>query len=156
MVVLGVVAGLVAARRPTGFIDVPVPPLQFLIDPLSEMALFATLVTLAMVRRRDTQAHKRYMLLASVVMLQAAVARWPFAFMAGASPIPLLDTPILITDLFLLPIVAWDLVSRRRLHPVTLWGALAIVTVDVIRMPLAATAAWQAFAARAVQVLGPR
>ena len=43
------------------------------------MALFATLVGLAVARRRDTQSHKRLMLLASVNLLAAGIARWPFA-----------------------------------------------------------------------------
>src|SRR6185437_2493490 len=33
MVVLGLIAGAIAAHRPGGFIDIPVPPLQFLIVP---------------------------------------------------------------------------------------------------------------------------
>jgi hypothetical protein len=156
MVVLGVLGALTAARRPTGFIDNPLPPLQFLIDPLSVMGLFAALVALAIIGRRNLQAHKRYMLLASIVVLQAAVARWPFAFMAAASPIRFLDVPILMTDLFLVPLFAWDLVSRRRLHPVTLWGTLAILIVQAVRMPLASTTAWQTFAAKALELLGPR
>jgi hypothetical protein len=154
MVLLGILASLVAARRPTGFIDIPVPPLQFLIVPLGAITLFGTLVTLAVVRRRDTQAHKRYMLLASIVMLEAAVGRWPFAFMNGPSPLPFFDMPSLMTDLFLVPLCAWDLRSRRRLHPVTLWGVLGIVAYHVLRMPIASTAPWQAFAAWAVQRLG--
>lgn len=156
MVVFGVLGALVAARRPTGFMDNPFPPLQFLIDPLSVVLLFAAFVALAIGVRRDTQAHKRYMLLASIVMLQAAVARWPFAFLTAASPIPLLEVPILVTDVFLVPLIAWDVASRGRLPPVTLWGTLTILTTQAVRMPLASTTAWQAFAARAIQLLGPR
>jgi hypothetical protein len=154
MVVLGVVGALVAARRPTGFIDIPLPPLQFLIVPLGAIGLFGAFVTLAVARRRDPQAHKRYMLLASIVMLEAAVGRWPFAFMNGSSPIPFFDMPSLMTDLFLVPLCAWDIQSRRRLHPVTLWGVLSIVAYHVVRMPLASTAGWQAFAAWAVHMIG--
>ncbi len=154
MVVLGTVASLVAARRPTGFIDIPAPPLQFLVVPLAAIGLFFAFVTLAVARRRDTQAHKRYMLLGSIVMLEAAVGRWPFAFMNGSAPIPFFEMPSLVTDLFLVPLFVWDIVSRRRLHPATLWGALAIVACHMLRMPLASTAGWQAFAGWAVQVVG--
>lgn len=154
MVVVGILGSLVAAGRPTGFIDIPLPPLQFLVVPLAAIVLFGGFVTLAIVSRRDAQAHKRYMLLASIVMMEAAVGRWPFAFMQGASPIPLLDMPSLMTDVFLVPMVLWDLKSRGRLHPVTLWGASSIVAVHALRMPLASTAGWQAFAGWAVQLLG--
>lgn len=155
MMVLGSVGALVAARRPTGFIDVPVPPLQFLVGPLVGMGLFGAFVALAVIRRRDTQAHKRCMLLASIVMLEAAVARWPFAFMATPVPIPFFDMGSLLTDLFLVPLIAWDIGSRGRPHAATLWGALAIVGFQVLRMPIASTAGWQAFAGWAVQLLGP-
>lgn len=154
MVILGVQGSLVAAGRPTGFIDVPVPPLQFLLGPLASMALFAAFVTLAIVRRRDTQAHKRCLLLGSMVMVEAAVSRWPLAFVGSPSPIPFLAMPTLVTDLFLVPLLAWDLVSRGRLHPVTVWGGLLIVASQVLPMPLASTAGWQAFAGWAVRLLG--
>ncbi len=154
MVILGIVGSLVAARRPSGFIDIPVPPLQFLIVPLAALAVFGVLVALAIVRRHDTQAHKRYMLLASIVMLEAAVGRWPFAFMSASSPIPFFDMPSLMTDLFLIPLFVWDIRSRGRLHPATVWGALTIVASHLLRMPLASTAGWQAFAGWAVHLLG--
>jgi len=156
MIVLGILGSLVAARRPTGFIDVPVPPLQFLIVPVAAIVLFAAFVTLAVVARRDPQAHKRYMLLASIVMLEAAVARWPFAFMNSSSPISFLDMPSLVTDLFLGPLIVWDFAARGRMHPVTLIGGAAIIATHAVRMPLGSTAGWEALAGWAVQLLGPR
>ena len=62
VVTIGTLGSLIAARRPTGFIDVPMPPLQFLVVPLSLMVLFAGFVSLAIIKRRDPQSHKRYML----------------------------------------------------------------------------------------------
>jgi len=149
MVVLGVYGSLVAARRPTGFFDVPVPPLQFLAVPLFDMALFPAFVILAIAWRRDAQSHKRLMVLASVNLLNAGVARWPFPFIAG-SPVP----SIVITDLFILALAGWDLASRGRPHPVTLWGGLAIVASQPLRVVLSGTAAWEAFARWAVGLLG--
>ena len=149
---LGIAASLIAARRPTGFIDVPVPPLQFLIVPLGIVFVYSVFTALAVLLRRDVQAHKRYILLASIVMIEAAVTRWPFAFMSAASPVPLLDMSGLVTDLFLLPMIAWDLRSRGRIHPVTLWGGLSIIAFHAARLPFASTAGWQAFAGWAVQL----
>lgn len=73
MLVLGTAGALLAARRPTGFMDVPVPPLRFLAFPLGDMALFGAFVALALVTRRKTQSHKRYMLLASVGITSEAL-----------------------------------------------------------------------------------
>jgi hypothetical protein len=150
MVALGTFGALVAARRPTGFVNIPLPPLQFLIVPIAAIVLYAVFFTLAVVGRRDPQAHKRYMLLASIVMVEAAVARWPFAFMNGSSPVPFLDMPSLVTDLFLVPLIVWDFRARGRMHPVTLIGGAAIVVTHALRMPLASTAGWQALAGWAV------
>ena len=70
--------------------------------------------------------------------------------MNDPSPIPGLGTIELCVDLFLLPVVIWDLVSRRRMHPVTLWGGLAIVANQELCWALAGTDAWLAFAGWAV------
>jgi len=149
MVALGTFGALVAARRPTGFVGVPIPPLQFLVVPLVDMVLFATLVGLAIVKRRDTQSHKRLMLLASVNLLAAGIARWPFAVMQAGPPMY-----FGLSDLFIVALGAWDLASRGRLHPVTLWGGLAIVVSQPLRLVLSGTGAWLAFAAWAVGLLG--
>src|SRR5688500_13889973 len=108
MVVLGTVGALIAAGRPTGFIDVPVPPLQFLVVPLAAIALFGVFVTLGIVNRRRPQSHKRFMILASIALVEAAVARWPFAVMAAPLPVPGFSTLELFVDLFLVPMVVWD------------------------------------------------
>jgi len=149
MVALGTFGALVAARRPTGFVDVPVPPLQFLAVPLFDMALFATFVGLAIAKRQDTQSHKRLMLLASVNLLAAGIARWPFAMMKAGPPMY-----FGLSDLFIVALVAWDLASRGRVHPVTLWGGLAIVVSQPLRLVLSGTDAWLAFARWAVGLLG--
>ena len=52
MVVLGMLGALIAARRATGFTQVPVPPLQFLAIPMFDMLLFATFVWTAVAQRR--------------------------------------------------------------------------------------------------------
>jgi hypothetical protein len=149
MVALGIVGALVAARRPTGFVGIPIPPLQFLIIPFFDMVLFATFVALAIARRRDMQSHKRWMLLASVNLLAAGIARWPFAMMAGGPPVY-----FGLEDLFIVALVAWDFASRGRVHPVTLWGGLAIIVSQPLRLVLSGTAAWLAFAGWAVGLLG--
>jgi hypothetical protein len=141
MVVLGIAGALVAARRATGFIGVPIPPLQFLIIPIGDVALFAAFVALAIAKRRDPQAHKRLMLLATVNLLGAGIARWPFSFMAVGPPMF-----FAIADLFIVAIAAWDFASRGRLHPATLWGGLAIVVAQPLRLALSGTGAWLAFA----------
>ena len=153
MVILGTVGALIAAGRPTGFVNVPAPPLQFLVVPLADIALFGVFVTLAIVNRGRPQRHKRYMMLASIAIVEAAVARWPFAVMAAPSPVPGFSTLDLFVDLFLVPMVVWDLASRGRLHPVTLGGGAALIVVQPLRMMLGGTDAWLAFAGWAVSLV---
>ena len=149
MLALGTIGALVAARRPTGFVGIPVPQLQFLVVPIFDMLLFGSLVGLAIAKRRDLQSHKRLMLLASVNLMTAAIARWPFAILAGGPPVF-----FGLTDVFILVLAGWDLATRRRLHPATLWGGLAILVSQPLRLALSGTAAWLACARWAVSLLG--
>jgi uncharacterized membrane protein YozB (DUF420 family) len=153
MIGLGIVGALIAARRPGGFIGVPLPPLQFLIVPFTAVLLFGVFVALAVARRGDSQAHKRLMLLASISLAEAAVARLPFDFLAAASPVPHFQAMELLTLALLLPMVAWDLVSRGRLHAVTLWGGLVLVAAMPLRAAVGATDGWLALARWAVGLL---
>jgi hypothetical protein len=51
-----------------------------------------------------------------------------------------------LTDLFLVPIVIWDLASRGRVHSATAWGGLLIIVSQPLRLVLSGTPAWLAFA----------
>lgn len=140
MVWLGLDAAITAARRPTGFVGIPVPPLQFLAIPFVDMLMFPALVGLAVVKRRQPQAHKRLMLLASIAIVTAAVARLPGVI--GGSPVVFFG----LTDVLLIPLALWDYRTTGRLHPVTLWGGLTLILSQPLRLALSGTPAWMAFA----------
>ena len=140
MVVLGVTSALTAASRDTGFVNIPVPPLQFLAIPLFDMILFPTFVALAFVYRRNVQSHKRWMLLATVTIITAAIARWPVVSAMG----PLVYFGL--TDLFIVALAVWDFRSRGRLHHVTVIGGLLLIVSQPLRLIISGTAQWQAFA----------
>ena len=148
MLVLGILGALVAAGRPTGFVGIPVSPLQFLVIPIVDMVLFASFVGLAITRRNDPQSHKRWMLLATMNLLTAAVARWPGVITLGAPPLF-----FGLTDLFLVALAIWDFASRGRLHPVTLWGGLLLVVSQPLRLVISGTSAWLGFARWATGLL---
>ena len=59
----------------------------------------------------------------------------------------------LLTLSLLLPMVAWDLLSRGRLHAVTLWGGLVLVAAMPLRAVVSATDGWLAMARWAVGLL---
>ena len=137
MVVVGLGAAIRTAARggaPTG-----VDPRAFLVVPLFDIALFAAFVSLAIVYRRRKEAHKRLMVLASVSIVTAAVAR-----IGGVQLNPLVFFGL--TALFIVAGVIHDVTSRGRVHPVYLWGGAAFVASVPLRLALSSTAAWLSFA----------
>lgn len=149
MVVFGIIGALIAAHRPTGFIGVPAPPLQFLVVPLGDITLFATFVIFAVLARRDPQAHKRWMLLATVNLLAAAFARWP-----GVAGVGNPFVYFALADLFIVALAVWDFRSRGRPHQVTLWGGLIVIALQPLRLAISGTPAWLAFAGWATGLIG--
>ena len=140
MVVVGTWSALIAAARPQGFIGIPVPPHAFLAVPLFDMLAFGVLAGWGVARRRDPQSHKRLMLLATVGLTTAAIARWPLVFDYGPAAF------FGLTDLFVVALGVWDFRSRGRLHPATLWGGLALIVSQPLRLAISMTEPWLAFA----------
>lgn len=140
MTILGILSSLTAAGRSTGFTKVPVPPLQFLAIPIFDMILFPAFAALAFVRRHNSQSHKRWMLLATLNLITAAIARWPVVDTLG----PL--AYFALTDLFIIALAMWDFRSRGRLHPVTLSGGLLLIISQPLRLFVSGTPAWLIFA----------
>ena len=130
----GTIGALIAARRPGGFVEVPVPPLQFLAVPIFEMVLFPAFVAIGLANRRDPQAHKRWMVLATVGILTAAVNRIPIIY--GLGP-PAYFAGV---DLFILAV--WDFRTLGRLHPATLWGGLVLIASQPVRLVVSGTEGW--------------
>jgi hypothetical protein len=105
------------------------------------MVAFAALVTAAIRLRRDPQTHKRLMLLATISILDAAVARLPFAFLRSST-----WNYIPTTDVLLAAAILYDLVSRRTVHRAYIWGGLLLVIEQALRIPVGETDAWKAIA----------
>lgn len=146
VVCVGVVTALFAAAR--GVPPEP-PPLQFLVVPLGDMLVFAVLVGTALYYRRRTQVHKRLMLLASLSLLTAAIARFPFKFIETGGPLVFFG----LSDLLILGCVAFDTVKNRRLHLAFLWGALFVIAFQPLRIMLAGTDRWNSFATALVNLI---
>lgn len=141
MVILGTLGALYAAARPTGFVGIPVPGLSFLAIPLFDMVLFSSFVLMAYLARHNPQSHKRWMVLATLNLITAAIARWPVISSLG--PLAYFG----ITDLFVVALAIWDFKSRKKLHRVTLWGGLLLIISHPVRLVVSGTAAWLSFAA---------
>lgn len=137
MVGSGLLVALHAVLR--GVAPFGMDPHRFLIVPLVAITLFAVFVVAGIrARRRDPQAHKRYMLLGTIALLPPAVARW--ALLLGLGP----PVVLAVATLFLVPLVVWDWKVLGRIHPVTLWGGLLIAFSGPARLLIARTDAWVA------------
>jgi hypothetical protein len=138
MVIVGTATALTAAAR--GGAPAGVPATVFLIVPLTDMVLFAGFVTGAVLQRRNREAHKRLMLLAYVSIIVAAVARIPGLIDFG--PLAFFG----VTFVFVVIGMIYDYATRGRVHPVYVWGGTIFFLSVPLRLIVAETAAWQAFA----------
>jgi hypothetical protein len=139
MLILGTLAATDALRRgdaPNGL-----TPQTFYIIPLSDMLVFAVLVFFAYRARRRPAAHKRLILIATIGLMDAAVGRWPIAFLQTHPP-----AQDLVPLAFLLAVMAYDLISLRRIQKATLLASLLVIVVHLTRVPIGQSAVWQRFA----------
>ncbi|HVQ40545.1 MAG TPA: hypothetical protein VMS31_23590 [Pyrinomonadaceae bacterium] len=141
MVVVGVTTAVIRASQGATPPGGP-PPLAFLVVPLGDMLVFATLVSAGFYFRRRPDVHKRLMMLATVSTMAAAVARLPFAFMQ-AGPIAFFG----LTDVFVVVCVLYDLITLKRIHRATALAALLIIASQPLRLIISGTNAWLQFAA---------
>lgn len=139
MLGVGYAAAMHAARNGFSVPGLP-PPLVFLVVPLGDLVLFAGFLGAALYQRRNPAAHKRLMILATLATVTAAIARLP-----GVLPLGPLAF-FALTDLFVIAMAIHDRKTRGRLHPATLWGGLALVVSQPLRLAVSGTSWWLAFA----------
>jgi hypothetical protein len=130
---------------------------------ISTILFIIPVFTLAIVKLRDTESHKRLILLMTVSMLGAPIARWFLTFLAPPAPpppvlppgVPFLAfppisvtiAPALVGDI-LIVIAMWrDWRVRGSIHPVYLVGVPVMLLLQLTVTPVANSDAWQAFAA---------
>jgi hypothetical protein len=140
VVVLGGMAILDSARH-GAIAKSPAVAASFLAVPSVDLLLFAGFVAAAFWFRAQKAAHKRLMLLATVVMCTPGFARWPFAWIR--SPVAFFG----LVDCVVLAAVIFDLASRRRVHPALAYGGSLLVASQPLRFVLANTEAWHRLSA---------
>ena len=115
--------------------------LAFYYGELADLAMFGLLAGAAMLLRHRPDYHKRLVLMGSLGLIGAAIGR-----------IPELDGWFLtIWFGLILSVFAYDIASRRRLHPATLLGTTVLLLIGLTEGPIGETGAWLGFAR---QVLG--
>jgi hypothetical protein len=147
---LAVAIGGLHARVAAGLGE---PGRAFVILPVTAVLLFAGFITAAIVNVKRPEWHKRFMLVGTVALLQAAIARFFFLAATGGGPglRPGLGPPMpveatmsaaALIDLLIVAAIVHDWRSHGRVHPAYWWGLGVTVAVQLSRPLLAHTEAW--------------
>lgn len=118
-----------------------IPAPQFLALALFDLLTFATLVSGGIALRGRSAWHKRLMLLAALMVLDAALARFISAYTSWQ-----LD-PSIARDVLVVLCVAIDTWRYRRLHPAFIVGGLLVWVTDPFAQWVAALPVWTRFCA---------
>jgi hypothetical protein len=141
MVIVGTITGIVRAKTvvpPPGFSS----GLTFLTIPLGDVLVFGLLVGAALYFRHRLDIHKRLMVIATITLMPAAVARFPGAFFEQGGPLVFFGLP----DLLIVPLLIFDIITRGRPHRATIIGGAILVISHPLRIVIGTTHAWIAFA----------
>lgn len=141
MVPLGMATAIVTKQvAAAGHLPPPGPPLIF---PIGAILTFAVLVGAGIAMRGRSAWHKRLMLLGTAAIVTTPLARiTKFSHLGVPPPIG----GMILSDLLLIGLAAYDVRTKGRLHPATLWGGGFFLGTQVVRVLLNMTPAWQAFA----------
>jgi hypothetical protein len=133
MLVLGLAVSVIVDRL---HFSRPDSDPQFLAIQLADLANFGVLATAAIVWRKTPSVHKRLILLATIFIADAGFARWwgdALAKFLGDQGFWRNWAIMYLSDLLLVALVgAYDLITRRRLHPAFVAGAAFGLTMEVI------------------------
>lgn len=142
MVVVGIAVAIEGARRGAG--EPGRDQLAFILNPLANVAMFAGLLIAAIRQRQRSPYHKRLMLLTMLPVLTTPLARISRML---AMPVPPPVGGMLMSDLFLAALAAYDLRTRGQLHPATAWGGGILLASEALRVAIGPTEVWRSFAA---------
>ena len=164
MVIFGTGAAINSAERAGAAGFGPVGE-TFMIVPMAGMFLFAGLMIAAIMNVRRPEWHKRLLLVATAIMLEAPLARPFIAYVVmggnlppfqgnvglaglGGPPPPVMGVliPALIADLFIVAGMVFDWRTLGKVHPAYLWAGGITLAEQILRDPFANTGLWHAIA----------
>jgi hypothetical protein len=137
MMVLGAYVAITRVRAGLMVPPAGLPVGVLLAVALATIVVFPTLFGSALILRRRTDFHKRLVLIATCELVTAAIARLPVIVTLGPPAF------FGVTDLFLVGLVVYDLRTRGRIHPATLWGGLFLIASQPLRLAIGFSGPWQ-------------
>jgi hypothetical protein len=143
VIVVGFFTGVAAGKNGSPSSPPDIPPLAFMIVPLTDLLLFAGLFGAAYYYRKQPATHKRLMLLTVLNFLPPAVARIPFDWVLAVGPLFFFGVPAVIAIVFLI-IDRWQ---TGKVNIPYLVGAVILIASYPLRIILSGTETWLTFAA---------
>ncbi len=124
---------------------------RFAAVTLCAWPLLVTVFTLAIVKIRRPQVHKRLMVLLMTGMMTPAIARVFLTLFAGSAPPgpppPFVSMPpAFVADLLLVAAMVHDWRTRGKPHSVYVIGGAVLLAQQVLTVPFAATPTWMGLA----------
>ena len=172
MTIFGVLAAINAANRAAA-LNYGEGGEAFMVVPLADLFLFATFVIGAILNIRRSEWHKRLMLSATAVILDAAIARLYIVYIVmGGHPPPFVETvglagfnipppPVigvlptaLAALLFIIVGMVRDWRALGKVHPAYWWAGGFALAVQLLKIPLSNTALWHGFARLLISLAG--
>jgi len=128
IVISGIALSLYVARRDlaAGRGDVV---LGEFVGLLITFLIFGSLIAAAIVLRRNSESHKRLLLLGTIWVLAPAWLRFRHFLPAVENPLVVFS---IIADSLILVAIARDLMTYKRVHPVYVWVGGLIIAFDTI------------------------
>jgi len=144
MVIVGYVTAREMVRRGfdlSGDLNAQADPSFQVVFALGDLLTFAVLITAGVLYRHRSDVHKRLMLLGTIGGMMPA----SFAHLLGHFPVFHTRAPLILVPLsaFFFAPAAHDRIVRRRFHPVSLWGGIALfVWANVRAAVIGPSPAW--------------
>jgi hypothetical protein len=140
IVIIGTYTSIVAARLGGNHLPPGIPAIPFLSGSLLLLLTFSVLAGTGLAMRRRPDIHKRMMLLATMLLLDAALVRFISAYTHWSIE------AVWVRNLLVLACIVVDTLRYRRFHPAFLAGGLLLLAYDFTQVWLAGTTAWLHFA----------
>lgn len=106
--------------------------------------MFVALVSAGVLTRKNREAHARWMLLATLVVIWPAWFRFRHWF--PSVPRPDVWFALVLADVWIVIAMIRDRVTRGAIHPVLLWGGTAIIVEQSLEVVLFDSPAWRVVA----------
>lgn len=115
-----------------------------IVGSVSSALMFLTFVSLGIYFRKKPAIHKRFLLLATIVLIWPAWFRWRHYFPSVARPE--IWFSVVLADSLILVAFIWDWFRHQRIHPALLFGGLFIITENILEIFFFDSAPWRTIA----------